>query len=79
MTRLRSLDSGEFVLPRENERKAIGYLVGRFSCKSYADGDTLVPKAALAHLADEGISFTVIGPATYGQLAPLRTPVAIAV
>ncbi len=63
----------------ETERKAIGYLVGRFACKTYADGDTLVPKAALGSLADEGISFTVIGPATYEQLAPLRNPVAIAV
>ena len=63
----------------EAERKALGYLVGRFSCKSYADGDTLVPKAALAHLADEGISFTVIGPATYDRLAPLRNPAAVAV
>jgi hypothetical protein len=63
----------------ESERKAIGCLVGRFPCKSYADGDTLVPKAALAHLADEGITFTVIGFATYEQLAPLRNPAAVAV
>ena len=63
----------------ESERRAIGYLVGRFPCKSYADGDTLVPKAALAHLADEGITFTVIGSATYEQLAPLRNTTAVAV
>lgn len=64
---------------RETERRGIGYLVGRFPCKGYADGDTLVPKAALPHLADEGITFTVFGRANYEQLAPLRNPAAIAV
>ncbi len=63
----------------ETGRKAIGYLVGRFSGKSYANGDTLVPEAALSHLAKEGIGFTVIGPATYEQLTPLRNPAAVAV
>ena len=63
----------------EAERKAIGYLVGRFPCKSHADGDTLIPEAALPHLAVEGIAFTVIGPATYEQLAPLRNSAAVAV
>jgi hypothetical protein len=61
------------------ERRAIGYLVGRFSGKSYANGETLVPEAALSHLAVEGIEFTVIGPATYERLAPLRNPAASAV
>ncbi|HEY5297895.1 MAG TPA: hypothetical protein VIK59_08205 [Verrucomicrobiae bacterium] len=63
----------------ESERRAIGYLVGRFSGKSYANGDTLVPEAALSHLAVEGIAFTVIGPATYDRLVPLRNPAAVAV
>ena len=63
----------------ESERRALAYLVGRFSGKSYANGDTLVPEAALPHLAVEGIAFTVIGPATYKQLAPLRNPAAVAV
>jgi len=61
------------------ERRAIGYLVGRFPGKSYANGETLVPEAALAPLAVEGIEFTVIGPATYERLAPLRNPAAAAV
>lgn len=63
----------------ETERKAIGYLVGRFSGKSYANGDTLVPEDALSHLAMEGIGFTVLGPATYEQLTSLRNPAAVAV
>src|SRR5580692_1726805 len=37
------------------EERAIGYLTGRFPGKSYANGETLVPEAALAHLAVEGI------------------------
>ncbi len=63
----------------ESERRAIGYLAGRFPGKSYANGETLVPEAALSHLAVEGISFTVIGPATYERLAPLRDITAVAV
>jgi len=63
----------------EAERRAIGYLAGRFPGKSYADGDTLVPEAALPHLAVEGIAFTVVGTATYERLAPLRNPPAVAV
>ena len=61
------------------ERRAIGYLAGRFPGKSCANGETLVPEAALSHLAVEGIEFTVIGPATYERLAPLRNPPAVAV
>ena len=63
----------------ESERRAIGYLAGRFPGKSFASGETLVPKAALSHLAEEGIEFTVIGPATDERLAPLRNPAAAAV
>ncbi|MBW3542819.1 MAG: hypothetical protein KY476_21360 [Planctomycetes bacterium] len=54
----------------QTERKAIGFLFGRFSCKSFSDGKTLVPEAALAALAREGISFIVEGPATYQQCIP---------
>ncbi|MGQ0636291.1 MAG: hypothetical protein ACT4QC_16880 [Planctomycetaceae bacterium] len=62
------------------ERKGLGYLAGRFSFKSWANGDTLVPEAALAHLALEGISFIVKGPATYEQSIPsLRNPPAATV
>lgn len=57
------------------ERRALGYLAGRFSFKSWADGVTLVPDQALPALAREGIPFSVDGPATYEQIAaPLRNP-----
>lgn len=64
-----------------SERRALGYLAGRFSFKSWASGETLVPDAALPFLAREGIRFTVEGPATYEQLVPppLRDPSATAV
>jgi hypothetical protein len=52
----------------ETEHRAIGYLVGRFAGKSFANGETIVPAAALPYLAVEGFQFTVIGPATYERL-----------
>ena len=64
---------------QESERSALGYLTGRVSFKSHANGDTLVPEAALALLAREGISFTVEGPANYEQLTPVRNPSAASV
>jgi hypothetical protein len=64
----------------EAERRALGYLVGRFSFKSWASGEMIVPEAALPALALEGISFTVEGPATYEQNIPaVRNPPAPAV
>src|SRR5216117_105794 len=63
---------------RETEQRALGKLIPRFSGKSWASGEVAVPSAALAYLAEEGVSFTVIGPAPYERLAPLRdsrTPV----
>jgi hypothetical protein len=50
------------------ERRAFDYLAGRFSCKSWATGETAVPETALPYLAREGIRFSVEGPATYAQL-----------
>ena len=62
------------------ERRALGFLTGRFSFKSWANGETLVPPSALASLALEGVPFSVVGPATYEQYAPtVRDPVAPAV
>jgi hypothetical protein len=52
------------------KRRALGYLLGRFSFKSWATGEMAVPEAALPALALEGIRFTVEGPATYEQLLP---------
>jgi hypothetical protein len=46
------------------KRAALSCLAGRFSFKSWATGEMLVPEDALAFLAVEGIVFTVEGPAT---------------
>jgi hypothetical protein len=61
------------------ERLALGKLIRRFSGKSWALGETIVPSSALAFLASEGISFTVIGPAPYERITPIRGAGAIAV
>ena len=53
-------------------RRALGYLLGRFPGKSWATGEVMVPEPALAHLAAEGISFTVEGPATYERITGLN-------
>jgi hypothetical protein len=45
----------------DSERKAIGFLAGRFPFKTFADGYTLVPEGALSGLALADISFTVEG------------------
>jgi hypothetical protein len=64
----------------ETERKAIGYLAGRFPFKTFADGYTLVPDSALARLAMEGISFTVEGRAAYEHIiSQIRDPAAPAI
>jgi hypothetical protein len=73
MVIIRFADSG-------SERKALGYLAGRFSFKSWASGETMVPDAALSHLAREGIRFKVEGPATYERWLPtFRDPPATAI
>jgi hypothetical protein len=65
---------------RETERKGIGFLAGRFSFRSHASGEMLVPAPALAALAVEGIRFTVEGWASYEQSIPaVRTPPAAVV
>ena len=50
------------------ESRALGWLAGRFSFKSWANGETMVAEHALASLAVEGIPFFVKGPANYEQL-----------
>jgi hypothetical protein len=54
----------------DSERKALGYIAGRFSFKTFAEGYTLVPESALSRLAVEGISFTVEGRAAYEHVVP---------
>jgi hypothetical protein len=58
---------------REIEKRALGFLLGRFSGRVLKSGEHLVPEAALEALADQNISFTVKGKATYEQqIAALR-------
>lgn len=61
---------------RQVKRRAIGYLAGRFSARVLRSGELIVPEPAVEALAAENYSFTVQGPATYEQMAPVRGPVA---
>lgn len=63
----------------ETEQRALGKLILRFSGKSWASGETMVPAPALAFLAAEGISFTVVGPASYERITSLRDSRVVAV
>jgi hypothetical protein len=54
----------------QSETRALGFLAGRFSFTSWETGETLVPETALAALAAEGFSFTVVGLPTYAQAIP---------
>jgi hypothetical protein len=59
------------------KRRALGYLTGRFSFRSWATGDMMVPEDALPALAVEGIQYSVEGPAKYEHLVPaIRVPAA---
>jgi hypothetical protein len=53
-----------------NKRRALGWLAGRFSFKSWATGEMMVPDEALPYLAREGIRFLVEGPPKYEQAVP---------
>jgi hypothetical protein len=64
---------------QETERRALGKLIPRFSGKSWTSGETAVPAPALSFLAEHGIQFTVIGPAPYEYVTPLRDSGAVAV
>ena len=52
---------------RETERRALAFLLGRFSGRVLRTGEHLVPEAALEALADQNIPFTVKGKTTYEQ------------
>jgi hypothetical protein len=58
-----------------SKHRALGFLAGRFSFKSFATGEMIVPPEALPALALESIPFQAEGPATYEHYAPqIRTP-----
>jgi hypothetical protein len=60
---------------QETEKRALDYLIGRFSFKTWANSELMLPQKALGRLAAEGLSFRVKGPATYEHfLPPLRNP-----
>ncbi len=52
---------------RETEKRALGFLLGRFSGRILKSGEHLVPEAALEDLANQNIPFTVQGKSTYEQ------------
>lgn len=58
---------------RKTEKRALAFLLGRFSGRVLKSGVHLVPETALEALAEENIPFTVKGKATYEQqMAALR-------
>jgi hypothetical protein len=64
---------------KDTELQALGWLAGRFSGKTWANGDTMVPEAALGPLAANGFRFSVERRPTYQDYAPLRDVAAAAV
>ncbi|HYY95777.1 MAG TPA: hypothetical protein VE713_14835 [Pyrinomonadaceae bacterium] len=62
-----------FFPDRETEKRALAFLLGRFSGRVLKSGEHLAPEAALEALADQNIPFTVKGKTTYEQqLAAIR-------
>jgi len=45
----------------DTQKRALGFLLGRFSGKVLKTGEHIVPEAALAALAEQNIVFTVQG------------------
>lgn len=52
---------------RETEKKALAFLIGRFSGRVLKSGLHIVPEAALEALANQNIPFSVPGKTTYEQ------------
>ena len=65
---------GDHYFPdRDTEKRALAFLLGRFSGRVLRSGEHLVPEAALEALADQNIPFTVKGKTTYEQqMAAIR-------
>src|SRR5437879_3043087 len=59
---------------REATHRGLGFLIGRFSGRVLRSGEVIVPEDALAALADQNFTFTVLGRTTYEQeVAALRS------
>jgi hypothetical protein len=59
---------------KDTQKKALGFLLGRFSGTVLKSGEHIVPEAALQALAERNFEFTVKGKATYEQqIAALRS------
>jgi pyruvate dehydrogenase complex dehydrogenase (E1) component len=62
---------------RDTEKRALGFLLGRFSGRVLKSGEHLVPEEALAALAAQNIPFAVKGKTTYEQqVAAIRSAAA---
>ena len=58
---------------RDTEKRALAFLLGRFSGRVLKTGEHLVPEAALEALADQNIPYEVKGKTTYEQqMAAIR-------
>ena len=59
----------------DTQKRALAFLIGRFSGRVLKTGEHILPEAALEALADQNIPFTVKGKTTYKQqMAALRGP-----
>ena len=52
---------------RSTEKKALTFLLGRFSGRVLKGGEHLIPEAAMEALAEQNIPFSVKGKANYEQ------------
>jgi hypothetical protein len=52
---------------RDTEKRALAFLLGRFSGRVLKSGEHHVPAAALEALADQNIPFSVKGKTSYEQ------------
>ena len=65
---------------KETEKRALGFLLGRFSGRVLKSGEHIVPETALEALANQNIPFSVKGKATYEQqIAAIRNTPPVAV
>lgn len=57
----------------KTRHEAIGFLAGRYSGRVLGTGEVIIPEPALEALAAENFTFTVLGKATYEQMATIRS------